>query len=52
MLDIESDSIMHNYLSNYTCTGLKIFSQECLITFAWVNETAKQVKRLRAWSSI
>lgn len=30
MLDIESDSIMHNYLCNYTCTCLKIFSQEML----------------------
>ena len=41
MLDIESDSIVHNYLCNYTFTCLKIFSQECLITFAWLNETAE-----------
>lgn len=45
VLDIESDKIMHNYLCNYTCPGLKIFSQESLITFAWLNETAGTMGR-------
>lgn len=39
MLDIGSGSIVHNDLCNYTCTCFNIFSQKCLITFAWLNET-------------
>lgn len=46
MLDIEIDSIMYNYLCNYICICLKIFSQECLIIFVWLNEIVEIIGKV------